>query len=630
MKQYKFLLALLSAAAVSCSVSSADDNPNPRPGKNQEDDNPVSSDITSIYDLNQDKGYLNSHASSWQSSVLEMDYSSIVTLEQPKITPEYPMYPRIKKLADGSFILIYQQNLSAHDVYYARSNNLTSWTENGTQLFAKTDMNQYESQVKDRVLFSSADAIVLANGDVLAFASFRLNNGYKLNNLNNGIMMRRSSDNGRTWSEPQVIYRGTTWEPSALQLASGEIHVYFTSADPNKGDSGTALLRSNDNGKTWTSVGKVIRQNAGTATDGSGDPIFTDQMPVAIQLNGKDRIAVALESRFGRTGTSEDKYHLSMAYSSDNWASGALTGDEEGPADRKSNIFLNEAAPYLRQFRSGETLLSCNANKVFYIRVGNALADKFGSPMPSFEKGCWGSLEIIDDHTVVGVFPTSWSETVNGQQVSRARINIAKFVLNHRVNAAAMTPEVDGSSADWKDADDALFIGSAGDTRTVFRFAYDNDNIYGMIERRDMSLTSQDGCTIMFQSGNGTGTPVKLDFSFSSGKVVCSDANVKVASCILGTLDEDKEDDGLTIEFSIPRSFLNIVSDKLLFNAVVKDEASGEDTFFGLTANNYQKWLPIELKPASEPAPVPDPGQGEFDSDGPKWSEGDEMNPWND
>ena len=629
MRQYKFLLALLSAAVVSCSVSSADDNPNPRPGKDKDDDNPVTSDITSIYDLNQDKGYLNSHASSWQSSVLEMDYSSIVTLEQPKITPEYPMYPRIKRLADGSYILIYQQNLSAHDVYYARSNNLTSWTEDGTQLFAKTDMNQYESQVADRVLFSSADAIVLANGDVLAFASFRLNKGYKLNNLNNGIMMRRSSDNGRTWTEPQVIYRGTTWEPSALQLSNGEVHVYFTSADPNKGDSGTALLRSTDNGKTWTSVGKVIRQKAGTATDGSGETIFTDQMPVAIQLNGKDRIAVALESRFGRTGTSEDKYHLSMAYSSDNWAAGALTGEAEGPADRKSNIFLNEAAPYLRQFRSGETLLSCNASKVFYIRVGNALADKFGSPMPSFEKGCWGSLEIIDDHTVVGVFPTSWTETVNGQQVSRARINIAKFVLNHRINAAAVTPEIDGSSKDWQDVDDALFIGSAGDTRTVFRFAYDNDNLYGMIERRDAALTSSDGCTLMLQSGNGTGTPVKLDFSFSSGKVVCSDANVKVASCLLGTLDDETEDDGLTIEFSISKSFLNIVADKLLFNATVKDETSGEDTFFGLTATNWQKWIPVELKPASEPAPVPDPGQGEFDSDGPKWSEGDEMNPWN-
>lgn len=69
--------------------------------------------------------------------------------------------------------------------------------------------------------------------------------------------------------------------------------------------------------------------------DGSGETIFTDQMPVAIQLNGKDRIAVALESRFGRTGTSADQYNLTMAYSSDNWASGGLTGDAEGPADQK-------------------------------------------------------------------------------------------------------------------------------------------------------------------------------------------------------------------------------------------------------------------------------------------------------
>ena len=73
-------------------------------------------------------------------------------------------------------------------------------------------------------------------------------------------------------------------------------------------------------------------------------------------------------------------------------------------------------------------------------------------------------MEIIGDHTVVGVFPTSWSETSNGEQISRSRINIAKFVLNHRINAAVLTPETDGSSKDWKDVDDALFIGSAGKT----------------------------------------------------------------------------------------------------------------------------------------------------------------------
>lgn len=615
-----------AVAMVACSTASADDNPNPSPYKKKEEVK-VSTDLTSIYDLNQVEGYLNSHNASWKTSSLEMDYSSLVTLENPKVTAVNALYPRIKKLKDGTYLLTYQQGGSAHNVYYAKSSNLVSWVEGTSPLFEKTDMNQYESSVADRVLFTSADAIVLSNGDVLAFASFRLNKGYRLNTLNNGIMMRRSTDNGKTWSDGEIIYRGTNWEPSALQLSSGEIHVYFTSSDPNKGDSGTALLRSTDNGKTWTSVGKIIRQNAGVATDDSGDPIYTDQMPVAIQLNDMDRIAVALESRFGRTGT-DDKYHLTMAYSSDNWAAGGLTGTQEGPAERKSNFILNEAAPYLRQFRSGETVLSCNASNVFTLRVGNARADQFGNPMAtSLASGYWGSVEIIDPHTMVGVFPTCWTETENGSSVSHARINIAKFVLNHRINASAFVPEIDGSSKDWADVDDALFLGSESDTRAVFRFAYDADNLYGMIERTDKNLTSSDGFTLMLQSGNATGTPYSLTFSISGGAVVCSDANVEFAACVLGTLDDSTDDEGLAIEFKIPRAYLNVVNDKLLFNATMADDVA-VDGFFGLTSNNYSKWIPVELKVASEPDPVPEPGTGEFNGDGPKWGEGEEVNPW--
>ena len=625
--KYLCLISLALCGLAACSKSSADDNPNPRPGK-EEEELPEISGLSSIYDLNTVEGYLNSHSATWQNSTLEMDFSSLVTIENPKLTPLYPMYPRIKKTAVGTYILIYQQNTAAHDVYFSRSANLRSWSEAESRLFAKTDMKQYESEVMDRVLFTSADAIVLANGDILAFASFRLNNGYRTNPLNNGIMMRRSTDNGNSWSDPEVIYRGTNWEPSALQLRTGEIHVYFTSSDPNKGDSGTALLRSNDNGKTWTSVGKIIRQYAGTAMDDSGDPIYTDQMPVAIQLNCSDRIAVALESRFGRTGTSADKYHISMAYCDDNWAAGGLTGTEEGPADRKSNLYLNEAAPYLRQFRSGETLLSTGVSKVFNIRIGNSKANQFGTPMPTvFKNGCWGSLEIIDDHTVIGVFPFAWSETVDGNSVSRARIQLAKFVLNHGVNAAAFTPVVDGTAEDWKNVDDALFIGSESTTSSVFRFGYDSGNLYGMIERKDESLTSQDGFELMFQSGNGSGNPVVLKFSFNEGKLTCSDANVKFAYGLLGNLDDDMEDDGMAIEFSIPRSSLNVVNDGLLFNAVIKDTA-GDDTFWGLTGTNYSKWLKLDLKPASEPAPEPEPGKGENYGDGPSWGEGDEVDPW--
>ncbi|MDR1938728.1 MAG: glycoside hydrolase [Tannerellaceae bacterium] len=313
-------------------------------------------------------------------------------------------------------------------------------------------MKQYNSNVDDRVLYSSADAIVLDNGDILAFASFRLNKGYLLNNLNNGIMMRRSSDHGNTWSDTTVIYRGTTREPSALQLSSKEIHVYFTSADPNKGDSGTALLRSTDSGKTWIHVGKVVRQYAGVAEDGSGQAIFTDQMPVAIQLNNSERIAVAFESRFGRTGTSEDKYHLGLAYSNDNWAPGGLTGEDEGPADKQSNIFMNEAAPYLRQFRSGETILSSGISKMFNVRIGDSKAQQFGEPLQIFpDKGSWGSIEIINDHIFAGVFPSSYSTVVDGTTTNYARIQLAKFVLNHRINATKFTPKIVGSNKDLND-----------------------------------------------------------------------------------------------------------------------------------------------------------------------------------
>ena len=148
-------------------------------------------------------------------------------------------------------------------------------------------------------------------------------------------MMRRSSDNGRTWSTAQIIYQGTTWEPYALQLRSGEIQVYFTDSEPITADSGTAMLRSMDNGRTWTVVGKVIRQKTGLAIDGSGKQIYSDQMPSARELNNSTKIAVAKETRFRDEG---DVYHISMAWSSDNWASAPLTGDEVGPSDRKLNF----------------------------------------------------------------------------------------------------------------------------------------------------------------------------------------------------------------------------------------------------------------------------------------------------
>ncbi len=623
---HKITAILLVLALAACTKPSADEHPNPKPRSG--DQTPVDTDITSIHQLNAEQGYVNSHSAEWQNSSVEMDFRSFQTVGNPLLTAVNARYPRFKKLADGSFLLIYQQGPTAHDVYYARSYNFVTWQNSETQLFAKTDMNQYESNVSDRVLFSSPDAIVLDNGDVLAFASFRLNQGYRLNNLNNGIMMRRSTDNGNTWSDTQVIYRGTTWEPSALQLASGEVHVYFTGSDPNKGDSGTALLRSTDRGQNWENVGKVIRQAAGVAEDGSGDPIYTDQMPVAIQLNNSERIAVAFESRFGRSGTG-DQYHLGMAYSGDNWAAGGLTGTQVGPAERQNNLFLNQAAPYLRQFRSGETLHSCNISQLFNVRLGDAKAWEFGAPVQLFpDRGVMGSVEIIDNHTFVGVFPSVFTQMIGGSTTDCANIQMAKFVLNHRINAAQFTPDLEGSSKGWTSVQDALFIGSQSQAQAVFRFAYDATNLYCMVERLDKNLAFTDGVKLMIQSGNASGDPLALTVmpEAATGKLVCDNAGVQCFPTVLGTFNDVEDDRGYIFLLVIPRTLISVIGERVLFNAVLYD-AGGEDTFTGLTATNYAKWLPVELRVPLEPEPEPDPGDGDG-GQGPQWGNGDQQDPW--
>lgn len=57
---------------------------------------------------------------------------------------------------------------------------------------------------------------------------------------------------------------------------------------------------------------------------------------------------------------------------------------------------------------------------------------------------------------------------------------------------------------------DALFIGSVSQAQAVFRFAYDDDNLYCLVERLDNGLAAEDGIDLMIQSGNATGDPLIL------------------------------------------------------------------------------------------------------------------------
>lgn len=197
-------------------------------------------------------------------------------------------------------------------------------------------------------------------------------------------------------------------------------------------------------------------------------------------------------------------------------------------------------------------------------------------------QGSWGSIEIIDDHTLAGVFPEAFTQTIDGQETASARIQLAKFVLNHRINATQFTPALVGSSAHWKDVQDALFIGSVSQAQAVFRFAYDDDNLYCLVERLDNGLAAEDGIDLMIQSGNATGDPLilKITPDAAKGTLVCDNTAVTCAATVLGTFDETDNDRGYVVELAIPRERINVAADRILFNAVLHD-AAGDDTFTG-------------------------------------------------
>lgn len=619
-KMLLYLTVMGASLLAACSpYTSTDKWPNAAPGSGSDTTivEPIVGDVTPIDSLLYNtKAITNGHADEWESSSLEMNYRKMITLESPAISAGNAYYPRIKKLPNNSYLLLYQQGQTAWNVYMATSTDLKNWTNISTPLFQQEAITLTDG-TKDTRCFSSADAIVLANGDILAFASFRLNNGYKSLPQNNGIMMRRSSDNGKTWSTEEIIYKGTTWEPSALELNSGEIQVYFTDAEPNIGDSGTSLLRSMNNGKTWTAAGKIIRQKTGVAIDGSGKTIFSDQMPVAIQLKGQTKVAVATEVRVGTS------YHLSMAWDNTNWAYAPLTDENVGPTDRNLSLGPSSAAaPYLVQFPSGETVLSYNEDKIFTMQMGNNDCTSFNTGFQPFSaSGCWGSMNIADPHRLLAAFTDSYTSG----STSSSRIILSEFILNHRINGTALTPKIDGDDTDWAKVKDAFFIGSTTSTQANFRFAYDSKYLYCLVERSDNKLATGDNIELDFESGDGKGSPFILSFTPDSTNkaMTCKNTSIQYSSHVLGTFNDNYADKGYIIEIAIPISLVNAVESKILFNAIVQD-SYGNDTFTGLTSNNYSKWLPIVLKSEESSQPI---GNGD-NGKGPGWKYDDGTNSW--
>ena len=132
--------------------------------------------------------------------------------------------------------------------------------------------------------FCTPEILQLQNGWVLV--AFEAN--ARPDENKSSIQILVSKDSGFTWSEPLIYETGRTWEPSMVQLPHGEIELFYSSEAKWWGShdlyQDIQVIRSTDNGESWSDP-QVIAYY----------PSRRDGMPVPTVLQGNKGVVFGIE-----------------------------------------------------------------------------------------------------------------------------------------------------------------------------------------------------------------------------------------------------------------------------------------------------------------------------------------------
>jgi hypothetical protein len=573
--------------------------------------------LTPFGELNQGASEINSHANEWKRSILTMNYRSLFEAGSGITGTTSPAYARMIKLADGSYILLNQDSWDANgngaNVFWATSPDMKNWTSKGILFKSQQVVNGLGNS--DTKLYTNGFGKVLKKGDVLLFASYRYKATYSSYacRYDHGIEMIKSSDNGETWSEPQVIHRGPNWEAMMLELPSGDIQCYFSESRPHisGSHSGTSMVQSTDGGKTWLPSAsgadpyRVIRHT--WYSEVQGKTFFTDQMPSLILLNNSSQIAGAFESVYVYDSSGKH-FKIAFAWSPEDGKWDYITGDEGngsdfdvatakvGPTDRILDRWVG-AGSDLKQFPSGETLVSyTSTSPQLSIRIGDSNARQWGEPFVSLPgQGSWGAMMMESSHEVVACMR-------NSKDSKNITVAMAKWALNHRIKASARTIDLDGDNNDWQKTDEALFVGAKCQAQATLRCSSDANNLYFLIECLDENVSKDDYIQLFIAPSdqialNAKSIRVKVspeglkNQGNYAGVWMEKDLGAKAfASCDATLSSPSDTDNGWLAEIAVPRSALDIIEGKVLVNLALFDMEGGEDAITSTGSKNPQVW----------------------------------------
>lgn len=314
----------------------------------------------------------------------------------------YCGYARMIQLQDQSLLTVYE---ARGTVVCVHSKDLGRTWSSPVTIAAK----------EDGVNMAVPDVLLLKDNSLLACYNprpFRIDTTRHFE-----IRIKRSTDGGYTWVDEQTLYKAGSefangcWEPSAIQLPSGEIQLFFANEGPytHSNEQEISLLRSYDNGFSWSHGPETVCFRIGKR----------DGMPVPVLLRNKEKIAIAIEDN----ADGNFKPYIITNTLAQNWRQ-IVGGDDPGrhyALQEKVPAEIYAGAPYLRQLKSGETILSYQGtegrrNKMEFaemkVVVGDDQAAGFSGKsvpfrVPADKCGLWNSLCVLEDDTIVALTSTN-------------------------------------------------------------------------------------------------------------------------------------------------------------------------------------------------------------------------------
>lgn len=425
------------------------------------------------------------------------DFSTLKKVSAPG--PGYCGYPRLVQLHDLSLLAVYEGD---GNIVCVKSIDLgATWSAPITI-----------ARNSEGLAMTVPDILELKDHSILVCYNPRP--GKNATGKKFGIRTQKSYDGGETWTDERLLYEADfsfqngCWEPSAIQLPDGEIQLFFANEGDylNSDEQNISLVRSVDNGLTWSKTREIA----------SFRPDRRDGMPSPLLLQNGTDIVISIEDN----GFDNFKPYTIRNTIADNWGRpvGASSPDRNYALAEPIADNVYAGAPYLRQLKTGQTILSYQGteertNNISFaemkVVIGDTHAKNFTRKTSPFviaanKSGLWNSLAVLSDNTVIALTST------NSYSTGNTEIWMIKGHVIPELTAGKEKITVDGNAdeSSWITSL-PVFIGHKSPTQLRSGTAYDDQFLYVYNEVKDSYISrgiglvdTGDGVSIFIDAQN--------------------------------------------------------------------------------------------------------------------------------